>query len=155
LSQRNINNIFESLMTESHVSWMTVLHCYIMWFHKSRGTKNTIHIRACFFTWGKVRGVTTYTTFWSIICPLEVMCLTPLSKIFQLLLLWRKLEYPEKSTDLSQVTYKLYHIMFYRVQLAMNGVKLSPWSHNYVSVFTASYHIFYWNNAEFAGVIKA
>jgi hypothetical protein len=30
-------------MTESHVSWMTVLHCCIMWFHKSRGTKNTIH----------------------------------------------------------------------------------------------------------------
>jgi hypothetical protein len=35
---------------------------------------------------------------------LEVRCLTPLSKIFQLLLLWWKLEYPEKSTDLSQVT---------------------------------------------------
>jgi hypothetical protein len=62
---------------------------------------------------------TTYTNFWSIICPLEVMCLTPLSKIFQLLLLWRKLEYP----DLSQVTDKLYHIVFYRVHLAMNGVQ--------------------------------
>ena len=50
---------------------------------------------------------TTYTNFWSIICPLEVRCLTLLSKIFQLLLLWWKLEYPEKSTDLSQVTDKL------------------------------------------------
>jgi hypothetical protein len=49
--------------------------------------------------------------------------LTPLSKIFHLLLLWRELEYPEKSTNLSQVTDKLYHIMFYRVHLAMNGVQ--------------------------------
>jgi hypothetical protein len=41
----------------------------------------------------------------NIICPLEVRCLRPLLKIFQLLLLWWKLEYPEKSTDLSQVKY--------------------------------------------------
>jgi hypothetical protein len=59
----------------------------------------------------------TYTKLCSIIYPLDVGCSTPLSKIFQLLLSWRKLEYPVKSTDLSQVTDTHYRIMFYRVRL--------------------------------------
>jgi hypothetical protein len=68
------------------------------------------------------------------------LCLTPLSTIFQLsVLLVEEPEYPKKTTNLSQVTDKLYHIMLYRVHLAREGFELTKWWGGFI-VFEATFN---------------
>ena len=102
-----------------YMLWTVPVVCVLNWI--------SISWLSNFMFWSVTNSSNIYDLIWPIWLGLCVWYLTPLSTIFQLyrggqFYCRRKPKYPDKTTDLPQVTDKLYHIMLYRVHLATNGL---------------------------------
>jgi hypothetical protein len=100
----------------------------LIWFMAFNASFNNISV----ISWQSVLLTSKKVCGWFV----DLWCLTPLSTIFELyrggsvLLVEETGVTGENHSEMPQITYKLYHIMLYRVHLAMNGVQ----THNKVAL---------------------